>query len=77
MLTDRIFAHTKLFDKLWDDLGCDDDELSELQKQISENPTGTSCYQRYGRSKKIRVALEGRGKSGGARSYMEIFPNMA
>ena len=36
MLTDRMFIHTKSFDKQWASLGCNDDDLSELQKAINE-----------------------------------------
>jgi len=67
MLLDRMFIHTKLFDKKWVELGCDDDDLSELQKAICENPQGHPVIKGTGGVRKIRVALEGRGKSGGAR----------
>ena len=32
MLTDRMFVNTKVFDKLWEALGGNDDDLSDLQK---------------------------------------------
>ena len=67
MLTDRTFIHTKIFDRLWDSLGCDDDDLLELQKAICENPQGSPVIPGTGGVRKIRVALEGRGKSRGAR----------
>ena len=67
MLTGRMFIHTKLFDKKWASLGCDDDDLSELQKAICKNPQGHPVVSGTGGVRKIRVALEGRGKSGGAR----------
>jgi len=67
MLTDRMFLHTKVFDDLWESLGCDDDDLSELQKAISENPQGYPVIRGTGGVRKIRIALEGRGKRGGAR----------
>jgi len=62
-----MFIHTKLFDKKWASLGCDDDDLSELQKAICKNPQGHPVVSGTGGVRKIRVALEGRGKSGGAR----------
>ena len=67
MLTDRMFIHTKVFDRQWVALGCDDDDLLELQKAICENPQGPPVIRGTGGVRKIRVALEGRGKSGGAR----------
>jgi hypothetical protein len=36
--TDRMFVHTKKFDNLWAELGCDDDDLLELQEAICDNP---------------------------------------
>ena len=67
MLMDRKFIHTKLFDKKWAELDCDDDDLGELQKAICENPQGHPVIQGTGGVRKIRIALDGRGKSGGAR----------
>ena len=67
MLTDRMFIHTKVFDRLWETLGCNDEDLSELQKAICDNPQGYPVIRGTGGVRKIRIALEGRGKSGGAR----------
>jgi hypothetical protein len=67
MLTDRMFIHTKIFDRLWESIGCNDDDLAELQKAICENPQGYPVIQGTGGVRKIRIALDGRGKSGGAR----------
>jgi len=73
MLTDRTFIHTKIFDKLWESLGCNDDDLLELQKAICENPHGYPVIKGTGGVRKIRIALEGRGKSGGARVFYVDF----
>jgi len=67
MLMDRTFLHTKTFDRQWDALGCDDDDLLELQKAICENPQKPPVIRGTGGVRKIRIALENRGKSGGAR----------
>jgi len=67
MLTERMFIHTKVFDRLWESLGCDDDDLLELQKAICDNPQRYPVIRGTGGVRKIRIALEGRGKSGGAR----------
>ena len=63
MLTDRMFIHTKMFDKKWAELGCDDDDLGELQKAICENLQGQPVVRGTGGVRKIRVALPGRGKA--------------
>jgi hypothetical protein len=64
---DREFLHTKKFDSQWDAMGCDDDDLLVLQQEILKNPQGAPVIVGTGGVRKIRVALEGRGKSGGAR----------
>ncbi len=65
--TNREFIHTRVFDKLWAEMGCDDDDLSVLQKAIADDPQGSPVIQGTGGVRKIRVTLNGRGKSGGAR----------
>ena len=74
MLTDRMFIHTKVFDKQWSSLGCDDDDLLELQKTICDNPQKPPVIRGTGGVRKIRIALEGRGKSSGARVIYGDFP---
>jgi len=67
MVADRAFIHTKVFDSRWHALGCNDDDLLELQKAICEDPQKPPVIRGTGGVRKIRIALEGRGKSGGAR----------
>jgi len=67
MLTDRVFMHTKIFDRLWESLGCSDVDLQELQKAICDNPQGHPVIRGAGGVRKIQISLEGRGKSSGAR----------
>jgi hypothetical protein len=62
-----MFVHTRVFDRLWSAIGCDDDDLAVLQKLISDDPQGPPVIQGTGGIRKIRIALAGRGKSGGAR----------
>jgi hypothetical protein len=69
-----MFIHTKIFDRLWESLDCNDDDLSELQKLICEDPQGHPVIRGTGGVRKIRFALEGRGKSGGARVIYGDFP---
>ena len=75
MLTERMFIHTKVFDRQWESLGCDDDDLSELQKAICDDPKRHPVISGSGGVRKIRIALEGRGKSGGARVIFGDFPD--
>jgi len=67
MLLDRMFIHTKVFDRKWNDLGCNDDDLIELQKAICKDPKKPPIIQGTGGIRKIRITLPGRGKSSGAR----------
>jgi len=62
-----MFIHTKIFDKLWESLGCDDDDLVELQKAICKNPQKPPVLRGTGGVRKIRISLGQRGKSGSAR----------
>jgi len=73
MFNERLFIHTKVFDRAWGLLGCDDGDLLELQKAISENPQGYPVVRGTGGVRKIRIALEGRGKSSGARVFYVDF----
>jgi len=74
MLMDRMFIHAKVFDRQWGEIGCDDDDLLELEKAICEDPQAPPVIQGTGGIRKIRIALEGRGKSGGARVIYGDFP---
>jgi hypothetical protein len=62
-----MFVHTKVFDRQWQALGCDDDDLLELQKAICADPVAAPVIPDTGGIRKIRVSLEGKGKRGGAR----------
>jgi hypothetical protein len=74
MLTDRMFVHTKAFDKQWEALGCNDDDLAELQKAISNNPQSHPVIKGTGGVRKTRHGLDNRGKSGGVRIIFGDFP---
>jgi len=69
-----MFVHTKIFDRLWAELGCDDDDLTGLQKAISDDPQRPLVIPGTGGVRKIRIALDGKGKSGGARVIYGDFP---
>lgn len=55
------------FDKRWDEIGLTDKELKALQEELTVNPEKGDLMQGTGGLRKIRVAFEGRGKSGSAR----------
>jgi len=74
MLTDRMFIHTKSFDKQWEELGCNDNDLAELQKDICDNPQKNPVIRGTGGVRKTRRALGNRGKSGGVRIIYGDFP---
>jgi hypothetical protein len=74
MLTVRMFRHVKSFDSQWYALGFDDNDLSDLQNEICEDPARPPVIQGTGGIRKIRVAQKGRGKSGGARVLYGDFP---
>ena len=48
-------------------MGLDDEELFVLQNMILENPQIGNVIQDTGGARKMRIQLEGRGKSGGGR----------
>lgn len=63
----------KEFDICWKDLKLDDDDLKELQSELLDEPTIGDRIPGTGGIRKYRFALEGRGKSGGARvCYLDI-----
>ena len=63
----RLFISTNEFDKQWKHLGLDDSDRRNLENEIAKNPQIGAVIQGTGALRKMRFALEGRGKSGGAR----------
>ena len=63
----RTFIQTKEFTRRWEDLGFNDDDLRLLENEIMRNPDKYPVMQGTGGLRKMRVAIEGKGKSGGAR----------
>jgi hypothetical protein len=63
----RVFVLTKTFETNWKKLGLNDDDLMSLQQMLLSNPQAGVVIQNTGGLRKIRIPLEGRGKSGGAR----------
>ena len=69
----REFILLKEFEKNWKDLGLDDDNLSDLQLFLCENPDHGNIIPGTGGLRKMRWFLQGRGKRGGARiCYIDL-----
>lgn len=63
----------KHFTKKWQDLGFTDDELSQLQQVLLENPKAGDVMKVTGGLRKVRFAFPGSGKSGSVRvCYIDI-----
>ena len=69
------FVKELLFEKQWAELGLGDDDLGVLQEILNENPQIAPILEGTGGARKLRFALEGRGKSGGARVLYVEFIN--
>ena len=63
----REFIMLPEFDRKWSELGFSDKELKTLQEELTVNPNKGDIMQGTGGLRKIRIAFEGRGKSGSAR----------
>jgi len=70
----REFIFTKPFLLCWKAMGLDDESLKELEKILLKNPKIGDVIQGTGGARKIRIQLDGRGKSGGGRViYLDVF----
>lgn len=63
----REFVITQDFDKNWKAMGLTDSELKQLQEELIVNPKKGDPMQGTGGLRKLRIAFEGRGKSGSGR----------
>ena len=63
----REFIMLPEFDRKWKEMGLTDKELKALQEELTINPAKGDIMQGTGGLRKIRIAFEGRGKSGSAR----------
>ena len=69
----RTFYEMKHFTKKWLELGFSDDELSQLQQSLLENPKAGDVMRGTGGLRKIRFAFPNSGKSGSVRvCYIDI-----
>ena len=58
---------TKEFDKNWKTMNLTDSDLKALQEELILNPTKGDLMQGTGGLRKLRIAFEGKGKSGSGR----------
>ena len=63
----REFIEVPSFSKKWKALGFTDDDMLQLQQYLLRNPEAGDMMVGTGGLRKIRVAFDGRGKSGSAR----------
>lgn len=70
----RTFVYTAPFRKCWKAMGLDDDSLPALEIALLENPQIGDIIEGTGGARKMRIQLEGRGKSGGGRViYLDVY----
>lgn len=70
----RKFIYTEPFRRCWKAMGLSDKELPLLEKALLENPRLGDVIEGTGGARKLRIQLEGRGKSGGGRViYLDVF----
>lgn len=63
----RTFIQTTEFSRNWDRLGFDNEDLRILELNIMENPDRYPIMRGTGGLRKARIAIDNKGKSGGAR----------
>lgn len=70
----RVFVYTKPFRTSWEKMGLNDEDLKQLEEALLENPQEGDVIQHTGGARKLRIKLEGRGKSGGGRViYLDVY----
>jgi hypothetical protein len=69
----REFVMMPEFDRQWQKLDLGDDELRRLQEVLLQNPKAGEVIRGTGGLRKLRIAFEGRGKSGSGRvAYVDF-----
>ena len=70
----RKFIYTEPFRRCWKAMGLSDKDLLVLEEALLENPQLGDVIEGTGGARKMRIQLEGRGKSGGGRViYLDVF----
>jgi len=69
----RAFVYLKKFDDKWNELKLTDDDLIPLEEYLSKNPDAGDVVQGTNGIRKLRWALQNKGKRGGIRVlYVDI-----
>ncbi len=69
----REFVRTQVFDRNWESFGLNDDDLRKLENILMDDPNAGVVIPHLAGGRKLRYALDGRGKSGGARViYIDV-----
>ncbi|MHC1772698.1 MAG: type II toxin-antitoxin system RelE/ParE family toxin [Flexilinea sp.] len=68
---------TESFDKSWDHLNLSDEDLRKLENSIAENPNIGDVISNTGGVRKMRFAIETRGKSRSSRIIYIFFTSHA
>jgi len=63
----RTFVELPSFQKAWEDIGLNDDDLLELENKLLLNPNAGRVIKGSGGARKVRFEIPGKGKRGGAR----------
>ena len=70
----REFIYTASFRKSWKAMGLDDDDCKILEGILLANPQLGDVIEGTGGARRMRIQLEGRGKSGGGRViYVDVY----
>lgn len=70
---ERSFVITNGFERSWAAMRLGDEELRTLQELLVRNPEAGKVIQGTGGARKVRIPMEGRGKSGGGRViYVDV-----
>lgn len=70
----RKFIYTAPFRNCWKAMGLSDDDLYKLEEALLEDPLTGDVIESTGGARKLRIQLNGHGKSGGGRViYVDIF----
>lgn len=70
----RKFIYTEPFRRCWKAMGLQDTDLIVLEEMLLKNPKIGDVIEGTGGARKMRIQLEGRGKSGGGRViYLDVF----
>lgn len=70
----REFIFTKPFLNSWKAMGLNNESLKFLEEILLDNPKIGDVIQGTGGARKMRIQLDGRGKSGGGRIiYIDVY----